>query len=73
MVNGALEAFVQSAACEMPRSIRINIISPTVITEALPQYAQYFPGFQSVPAKRVAEAYLKSIAGIQTGRVYCVS
>lgn len=72
MVNGALDGFVISAALEMPRHIRINIVSPTVITEALDGYADYFRGFNSVPAARVALAYSKSVEGLQTGQVYCV-
>jgi hypothetical protein len=31
-----------------------------------------FPGFESVPAARVALAYRRSIEGVQTGRVYTV-
>ena len=39
MVNGALESFVKAAAIELPRNIRINCVSPTVITEAMKDYA----------------------------------
>ena len=52
MVNGALDGFVKSAALEMPRGIRINCVSPTVIQEAMEDYASYFRGFQPVPAAR---------------------
>lgn len=72
MVNGALDGFVKSAALEMPNGIRINCISPTVITEAMGSYAPYFRGFESAPAARVALAYSKSVEGSQTGQVYCV-
>lgn len=72
MVNGALEGFVRSAALELPRGIRINLISPTVVTEAMSEYGNYFRGFESVPAKRVALAYSKSVEGAQTGHVYKV-
>lgn len=72
MVNGALDAFVKAAAIEMPRSLRINIVSPTVITEALDKYAAYFPGVESVSAARAAQAYVKSVLGAQTGQVYSV-
>jgi NAD(P)-dependent dehydrogenase (short-subunit alcohol dehydrogenase family) len=72
MVNGALEGFVRSAALEMPRSTRINLVSPTVIKESLAQYGEYFPGFEAVSAERVALAYRKSVEGAQTGQVYRV-
>jgi NAD(P)-dependent dehydrogenase (short-subunit alcohol dehydrogenase family) len=73
MVNGALDSFVQSAAIEMPRGIRINVVSPTVLTESMDAYAGYFRGFEPVPAARVALAYSKSVEGLQTGQVYRVS
>ncbi len=73
MVNGALESFVKAAAIELPRSIRINCVSPTVITESLPNYAPYFRGFRSVSAATAAKAYSKSVEGRQTGQIYEVN
>lgn len=72
MVNGAVNAFVMAAAIEMPRNLRINAVSPGVITEALPAYGPYFRGFEPVPAARAALAYAKSVEGAQTGQVYRV-
>lgn len=72
MINGALEGFVKSVAIEMPK-YRINLVSPTVITESLPKYANYFLGFESVSAARAASAYSKSVEGAQTGQVYYVT
>jgi NAD(P)-dependent dehydrogenase (short-subunit alcohol dehydrogenase family) len=72
MVNGALEGFVRSAAIELPRGLRINLISPTVILEAMKDYAPYFRGFVPVPAAQAALAYSKSVEGLQTGQVYRV-
>jgi NAD(P)-dependent dehydrogenase (short-subunit alcohol dehydrogenase family) len=72
MVNGALDAFVKSAALELPRGLRINSVSPTVITESMEGYAPYFRGFESVPAARAALAYSKSVEGLQTGQTYWV-
>ena len=70
MVNGAVEGFVRSAAIELPRGIRINVVSPTVIEESLPSYGPYFRGFEAVPANEAALGYVKSVEGAQTGRVY---
>lgn len=72
MVNGALNSFVIAAAIEMPAKQRINCISPTVITEAMDSYGDYFRGYESVSAERAALAYSKSVEGMQTGKVYCV-
>jgi len=72
MAGGAIRAFVQSAAIEMPRDIRINNVSPNVLVESIEKYGPYFPGFEPVPANRVAIAYRKSIEGAQTGQTYRV-
>lgn len=72
MVNGALEGFVRSAAIELRRRIRINLVSPTVITEAMDKYASYFRGFLPVSVNHAALAYSKSVEGHQTGQVYRV-
>ncbi|GLZ87841.1 short chain dehydrogenase [Metapseudomonas resinovorans] len=72
MVNGAIDAFVRSAALEMPRGMRINSVSPTVIEEALPSYGPYFRGYKAVPAADAALAYAKSAEGAQTGQTYHV-
>lgn len=71
LANGALESFVMAAAAELPRRIRINAVSPSVLAEAT-GYHEYFPGFSQVPADTVGRAYLKSVEGIQTGQVYAL-
>lgn len=70
LVNGALEGYVRAAAIELLRGVRINIVSPTVIEEALPSYGPYFRGVKAVPAADAALGYAKSVEGAQTGRVY---
>ena len=72
MVNGAIDSFVRSAALELPRGMRINSVSPTVVEEALPAYGPYFRGYKAVPAAEAALAYAKSAEGAQTGQVYRV-
>jgi NAD(P)-dependent dehydrogenase (short-subunit alcohol dehydrogenase family) len=71
-VNAAVEGFVRAAAIELPRGIRINAVSATVVIESLADYGPYFRGFEAVPVQRVANAYAKSVEGAQTGQVYCV-
>lgn len=70
MVNGAVKAFVKSAAIEMPRGIRINCVSPNVVQESWDRLGHYFQGFDAVPASRVALAFKKSVLGSQTGQNY---
>lgn len=71
MANGAVESFVISAATELPRGIRLNIVSPTVLTEAT-GYHSTFPGFVPVPGAIVAQSYVKSVEGAQTGQVFAI-
>ncbi|APX01937.1 short chain dehydrogenase [Arthrobacter sp. QXT-31] len=71
LANGALESFVMAAAAELPRGIRINAVSPTVLAEAS-GYHEFFPGFSQVPADEVGRAYVKSVEGIQTGQVFAL-
>lgn len=70
-VNAALEGFVLAAANEL-QGLRINAVSPTVLTEALDKYGPFFPGFESAAASRVALAYRRSLEGIDSGKVYRV-
>ena len=70
-VNAAVEGFVRGAATEL-KTARINAVSPTLLTEALDAYGAWFPGFETVPASRVALAFRRSVDGVETGRVYKV-
>ncbi len=72
MVNRALEGFVLAASIELPRGIRINIVSPTVFVESLESYGPFFRGFEAVPVARAALAYSRSVEGAQTGQIYRV-
>lgn len=71
-VNAALEGFARGAAIDLPRGQRINVVSPTVLTESLAAYGDFMPGMEGVPAARVALAYQRSVEGGQTGRTYFV-
>lgn len=71
-VNKAIEGFAIGAAIELPRGIRINVVSPTVLQESMPTFGPYFVGFEPAPAARVALAYARSVDGLETGKVYSV-
>lgn len=70
MANGGVKAFVQASAIEMPRGIRINSISPTIVQESWERIGHLFAGFDPVPANRVARAFVKSVEGAQSGKNY---
>jgi NAD(P)-dependent dehydrogenase (short-subunit alcohol dehydrogenase family) len=67
-VNTMVEGFVKAAATELPRGLRINCVSPTVLAESV-GYHPFFPGFAPVPAAEVGLAYLRAIANPVTGRI----
>ncbi|MGN8070351.1 short chain dehydrogenase [Mucilaginibacter sp. SG564] len=70
-INGALDSFVKAAAIELENNVRINAIGPDVVEES-PQYFPYFSGHIPVTMRRVAQAYVKSVLGAQTGQAYKV-
>ncbi|WP_421226353.1 short chain dehydrogenase [Aeromonas jandaei] len=79
MTHGALEGFVRSAALELSRGIRMNIVCMTIVDETMawakehaPDLADAFSGYEPIPASRPALAFRKSVEGIQNGRVYKV-
>jgi NAD(P)-dependent dehydrogenase (short-subunit alcohol dehydrogenase family) len=72
MVNAAVEAFARVAAIELPRGLRINVVSPNVFAESMGGYGPFFRGFDAVPVAKAALAFSRSIEGAQTGQVYKV-
>lgn len=70
MANGGVAGFVTSAAVELKRGLRINNVSPNVVEEALDKYGEFFKGFTAVPVEKVANAFIKSVEGAQTGQTY---
>ena len=70
-VNAAIEGFVRGAAIELEQGVRINAVGPDVVEES-PNYFPFFPGHIPVSMHRVAQAYVKSVSGAQTGQVYRV-
>jgi len=69
LANGAIESFTLAAAIDLPRGIRINTVSPSVLVEAT-SYHPSFPGYHQVKVVDVADAYVKSIMGKQSGQIY---
>jgi NAD(P)-dependent dehydrogenase (short-subunit alcohol dehydrogenase family) len=67
LVNAALEGFVRAAALDMPRGVRINIVSPPWVTQTLAAMDREGPG--GMPAVQVARAYVESVEGSRTGAV----
>ncbi|MGI9039627.1 MAG: short chain dehydrogenase [Gemmatimonadales bacterium] len=67
LVNAGLEGFVRAAALEMPRRIRINIVSPGWVAETLKAMGR--DPAEGTPAAVVARAYRESVEGSGNGSV----
>lgn len=67
LVNAGLEGFVRAAALEMPRGLRVNVVSPPWVTETLEEMGADFS--PSLPASQVATAYRASLEGTQSGAI----
>ena len=67
LVNAGLEGFVRGAALDLPRRIRVNVVSPPWVTETLE--ALHRDPSDGLPAAVVARSYVQSVTGTQTGAV----
>lgn len=67
LVNAGLEGFVGAAALQMPRGVRINIVSPPFATETLKALGMD----QSIglPVRTFARAYQEAVEGKHNGEI----
>lgn len=70
-VNGGLEGFVARAALDLTDGRRINAVSPTIVLRPGEESAA-FRGFRSITPEEAAQAYVRSVHGIETGQVFRV-
>ena len=69
MVNGAIHSFVLAAALEMEGGKRINVVCPGLVEDSVEKYADYFPGHNPVPMKKVINGYVRSVIGKGNGEI----
>jgi len=69
MVNGGIHSFVQAAALELDRGIRLNAVSLGVVEDAYEKYKSYFPGHNPISTAKVINAYVRSILGKTSGTI----
>jgi NAD(P)-dependent dehydrogenase (short-subunit alcohol dehydrogenase family) len=67
MVNAGLQGFVRSAALEMPRGIRVNVVSPIWVKETMEAMGMDSTGGMS--ADKTALAYVQSVESKRNGEV----
>jgi len=65
MVNAALEGFVLGAAAELPRGLRINLVSPPWISETLAALKMQASG--AISAAACARSYVAAVEGDYQG------
>ncbi len=70
--NGALAGFVKSAAIEMVRGLRVNVVSPGMLDVSAPLYGALFHGHKPVSSYDVGLAYTKCVEGALSGQVVIV-
>jgi NAD(P)-dependent dehydrogenase (short-subunit alcohol dehydrogenase family) len=71
--NGALAGFVKSAAIELARGVRVNVVSPGMLDVSAPRYGAWFQGHKPVSSHDVGLAYAKCVEGALTGQVIVVA
>lgn len=59
IANGAVNSFVRAASLEMPRGIRINVVSPAKVVD--------------IPVNDLVSAFLQSIEGTANGEILKVN
>lgn len=67
LVNSALEGFGRAAALEVPRGIRINVVSPNWVVDTLKAFNM--DPSTGTPVEVVAQAYVHALEGSMTGEV----
>lgn len=67
LVNAGVEGFVAAAALELPRALRINVVSPPWVQETLAAMGR--DSTAGMPAAKVAAAYVESVEGQRNGEV----
>lgn len=67
MVNAGVEAFVRAAALDLPRGLRINVVSPPWVKETLRKLGR--DDAIGVAASELAQRYVELVDGTQQGEV----
>ena len=66
LVNAGLEGFAVGASIELPRGLRINVVSPPWMSESLAEMG--LPPAGGIPAAQCAHSYVAAVEGTMTGK-----
>ncbi|PST83407.1 short chain dehydrogenase [Pedobacter yulinensis] len=70
VTSGALHSFTRAAACELKNKIRVNCVSPGMAADAAEAFGHLFPGLKAVSMEELVAAYVASVEGSESGRIY---
>ncbi len=68
MVNGAIHSFVKAVQLEL-ENVRVNVVSPGLVEDAVEKYSEYFPGHNPIPMTKVVNGYIRSVEGKDKGEI----
>ncbi|MBC9797555.1 short chain dehydrogenase [Sinomicrobium weinanense] len=69
MISGALHSFVLSAAVELERGLRVNVVSPGMAEDSAADFSRFFPDLKPVGMGRIVDAYVETIEKDNTGEI----
>ncbi|SES45702.1 short chain dehydrogenase [Actinokineospora terrae] len=75
VISGALHSFALSAAIELPRRMRITVVSPTLVDDPTPvedggtDLGRHFPGLRPIPMPDLVDHYLRCVEDNTTGTI----
>ena len=69
IISGALHSFVLSASIELPRGLRINAVSPSMVEDSVKDFGHLFPNLQPVSMERIVNAFTESVETNITGQI----
>jgi NAD(P)-dependent dehydrogenase (short-subunit alcohol dehydrogenase family) len=69
LVNSGLEAFVRTAAAELPRGLRLNAVSPGWVAETQARLGMAIDAIDGTPVAEVARAYVDAVESTRNGEV----
>lgn len=69
MVNGAIHSFVKAVVLDLEENIRVNVVSPGLVEDAVEKYRDYFPGHHPIPMEKMLRGYIRSVEGKGNGEI----
>lgn len=69
VISGALHSFVLSAAIELSRGMRVNVVSPTMAEDSVKDFGHLFPDLRVVSMATLVADYTRCIEGSETGQI----